>query len=110
MGLTRLLETLQTAWYEANLHLSPVRLSDSQVSAQNPGANLGHPAVWVAPAGPQPYCTLRPEPPPVGAGRDPCVSLEEIAEKGDILITDGVTDLLHGAMVALQQALGGGDP
>ena len=35
--------------------------------------------------------------------------LEEVAEEGDILITDGVTDLLHGAMVALQQALGGGD-
>jgi hypothetical protein len=37
------------------------------------------------------------------------VSLEERAEEGDVPITDGVTDLLHGAMVALQQALGGGD-
>jgi hypothetical protein len=44
---------------------------------------------------------LRPEPLPISAGGDPCVSLEEIAEKGDILITDRITDLLHGAMIAL---------
>ena len=37
------------------------------------------------------------------------MSLEERPEKGDILITDGVTDLLYGSMVTLQQALGGGD-
>jgi len=56
------------------------------------------------------YCArLQPEPLPVCAGGDPSVSLEEVAEKRDILITDGLTDLLHGAMVALQQALGGGD-
>ena len=36
------------------------------------------------------------------------MAMEELAEVGDILISDGVTDLLHGAMVALQQALGGG--
>ena len=56
------------------------------------------------------YCTrLQPEPLPVCAGGDSSVSLEEFAEKRDILITDGLTDLLHGAIVALQQALGGGD-
>ena len=33
--------------------------------------------------------------------------LKELPEVGDILIADGVTDLLHGAVVALQQALGG---
>src|SRR5207248_10929043 len=42
------------------------------------------------------------------AGRNAGVPLEERAEKSDILITYGVTDLLHAAMVALQQALGGG--
>src|SRR4029079_10642960 len=35
---------------------------------------------------------------------------EEHAEIGNVMITDSVTDLLHSAMVALQQALGGGDP
>src|SRR5215831_20092055 len=44
---------------------------------------------------------LRPEPLPISAGGDPCVSLEEIAEKGDILITDRITDLLHCAMIGL---------
>jgi hypothetical protein len=38
------------------------------------------------------------------------VALEKGAEKGDILIADCVTHLLHGAMVALQQAFGGGEP
>src|SRR6266852_3663138 len=52
---------------------------------------------------------LHSEPPPVCAGGNACVSLEEAAEIGGILIADRVTDLLHGAMVALQQALGGGD-
>lgn len=37
------------------------------------------------------------------------MSLEQIAEERDILITDSVADLLHGAMVALQKALGSGD-
>jgi hypothetical protein len=37
------------------------------------------------------------------------VALEALAEIGDVLIADGVTDLLHGAMVALEQALGGGE-
>src|SRR6185312_17243474 len=43
----------------------------------------------------------------VGAGGDAGVALEEAAEIGRILIADGVADFLHGAMVALQQALGG---
>ena len=38
------------------------------------------------------------------------MSLEEIAEKGDILIADRITDLLHGAMIGLEEAFGGGDP
>jgi hypothetical protein len=37
------------------------------------------------------------------------VALKELPEKGGILIADGVTDLLHGAMVALEKALGRGD-
>jgi hypothetical protein len=37
------------------------------------------------------------------------VSLEEVAKKSDILITDGVADLLHGAMVAFKQPFGRGD-
>ena len=52
---------------------------------------------------------LHPEPSPVGARGRSGVALEELAEIGDILITDGVADFLHGAVVALQQALGGGD-
>lgn len=36
--------------------------------------------------------------------------LEESAEKSHILITHGVTDLLHGAMIALQQPVSGGEP
>jgi hypothetical protein len=35
---------------------------------------------------------------------------KELAEKGNILVADGVTDFLHSAMIALQKALGGGDP
>ena len=54
--------------------------------------------------------TLHPEPAPVCAGGNPGVSLEEVAKKRDILITDSVADLLHCAMVALQQAFSGGDP
>src|ERR1700722_4290588 len=38
------------------------------------------------------------------------MALEELPEIGDILIANRAADLLHGAMVALQQALGGGDP
>ena len=38
------------------------------------------------------------------------MSLEQIAEERDILIADGSTDLLHTAIIALQQALGGRDP
>ena len=34
--------------------------------------------------------------------------LEQFAEKGDILIAHGVADLLDRAMIALQQAFGGG--
>src|SRR5579862_4343268 len=37
------------------------------------------------------------------------MALEDFPEKCDVLIADSVADLLHGAMVALQQALGGGD-
>jgi hypothetical protein len=53
---------------------------------------------------------LQPEPLPVRCGGDPCVSLEEVAEERDILIPNGITDLLHAAMVALQQALCSRDP
>src|SRR5262249_43407875 len=55
-------------------------------------------------------CALEAESLPISARGDPCVSLEKGAEKRDILITDSVADLLHGAMVALQEALGSGDP
>src|SRR5262249_20049446 len=54
-------------------------------------------------------CALEAESLPISARGDPCVSLEEDAEKRDILITDSVADLLHGAMVALQEALGSSD-
>src|ERR1700690_1833770 len=37
--------------------------------------------------------SLHPKPAPVGAGGGPRVALEELAEIGDILIADGVTDL-----------------
>src|SRR5262249_6391076 len=52
---------------------------------------------------------LQPEFLPIRAGRDPDMALEQAAEEGDIAVAHGVTDLLHGAMVALQQAFGGGD-
>ena len=35
--------------------------------------------------------------------------LENFAEKCHVLIADGIADLLHGAVVALEQTLGGGD-
>lgn len=38
------------------------------------------------------------------------MSLEEVAEKSDVLITDGVADLLHGSMVAFEQTPGRRDP
>src|SRR5437899_6750442 len=53
------------------------------------------------------HVVLQAEALPVCAGGDPCVSLEERAKKNDILITDGITDLLHSAIVAFQQVLGG---
>lgn len=59
---------------------------------------------------PRPGAFLRPEPVPVRAGGRPCVSLEEVAEKSDLLITDGVADLLHGSMVAFEQTPGRRDP
>jgi hypothetical protein len=37
------------------------------------------------------------------------MALEDFPEECDVLIADCVADLLHGAMVALQQTLGGGD-
>src|SRR5262249_29460206 len=46
---------------------------------------------------------------PIGAGGDSRVALEKPAEERDILVAHSVADLLHGAMVAFQQALGGGD-
>ncbi len=46
--------------------------------------------------------TLHAKPPPIRAGGCARVALEELAEVGDILVADSVTDLLHGAMVALQ--------
>lgn len=36
--------------------------------------------------------------------------LEELAEERDILITHRITDLLHGPVIALQQALGSSHP
>src|SRR6266850_768193 len=52
---------------------------------------------------------LRSEPLAVGAGADSGVPLKELPKERGILIADGVTDLLHGAMVALEKALGRGD-
>src|SRR5882724_11820457 len=52
---------------------------------------------------------LRSEPLAVGAGADSSVPLKELAKERGILIADCATDLLHGAMVALEKALGGGD-
>ena len=43
------------------------------------------------------------------SGRPLCAA-EEVAEKCDILIPSGATDLLHAPMVALQQALCSRDP
>jgi len=37
------------------------------------------------------------------------VALKELPEKGGVLITDGIADFLHGAMIAFEQAFGGGD-
>jgi hypothetical protein len=37
------------------------------------------------------------------------VPLKELPKERGILIADGATDLLHGAMVALEKALGRGD-
>lgn len=56
------------------------------------------------------YARSNSEPLAVSAGGNPRMSLEQVAEKCDILITDGITDFLHRAMVTFQQALGGGDP
>src|SRR5437868_9732701 len=50
---------------------------------------------------------LQAEPAPIGTGRDPCVSFEELPEEGEISISDGITDLLHAAMVVFQHSLGG---
>src|SRR5438067_13831524 len=47
---------------------------------------------------------------PVNAGRYASVSLKKAAKERDILITDGITDLVHGAVVAFEQALGGSNP
>src|SRR5882762_5527894 len=52
---------------------------------------------------------LRSEPLPIGAGADSGVALKELPKESSILIADGATDLLHGAMVALEKALGCGD-
>ena len=38
------------------------------------------------------------------------MTLEEGAKEGDVPVADGVADLLHGAMIAFQQALGSRDP
>ena len=46
---------------------------------------------------------------PIRTRRGPSVSLEELPEVCDILISDRVTDLLHRAMVTFEQAFGGGD-
>ena len=37
------------------------------------------------------------------------MALKNLAEKDCVLITDGLTDLLYGAVVALQQVLGSGN-
>src|SRR5207344_2014236 len=53
---------------------------------------------------------LQPERLPVCARRDAGVSLEQLTEECRILITDSVTDLLHGTMIAFEQALSGSNP
>jgi hypothetical protein len=58
----------------------------------------------------QTLCRRQSEPSPACAGGSARVALEEFAEKGVVLKTDRVTDLLHGEMVTLEQALGGRDP
>ena len=45
----------------------------------------------------------------VGAGRGAGVALEDGAEEGNVLVADGVADFLHGAMVAFEQPLRGGN-
>jgi hypothetical protein len=48
--------------------------------------------------------TLHPEPLPVSTRRKPGVPLEDLPEEHRILISNRIADLLHAAMVVLQQA------
>src|SRR6185312_776920 len=50
------------------------------------------------------------KPLPVSAWRYAGVALKEGTEKDLVLITDGLTDLLHRAMIAFQHPLGGCNP
>jgi len=45
----------------------------------------------------------------VGAGGDTGVALEELTEEGGVLVADSISDFVHGAMVAFEEALGGGN-
>src|SRR5207248_2104507 len=55
------------------------------------------------------FCGLRSKPAAVRAEGHTRVPLEETPEKRDVLIADGITDLRHAAVIALQEAFGGGD-
>ena len=55
------------------------------------------------------FVSVQPKPTTVRARRHSSVPLEQVAEEDDVLIADRITDLLHAAMVAFKQALGGRD-
>src|SRR6266480_2172224 len=84
------------------------RPTSRKLNYQRPSPNTSSGLTGLLPSAK--HCALlRPEPLPICARGDAGMSLEERAEKGDILITDGVANLLHGAMVAFEQTLAGRD-
>ena len=100
----RLSEMRFLAQFDAEQWMAYLGSGCGRLAGHQPPADLmleKQPIQFVRHAFPGNPARLRPEPLPISAGGDPCVSLEEIAEKGDILITDRITDLLHCAMIAL---------
>src|SRR6266576_316836 len=52
------------------------------------------------------FVPVQAEPAPVRARRHSSMSLKQLPEEHDVLVADGVADLLHAAMVAFEQTLG----